>query len=232
MIAFSVVHRVYSKLLPSHCLRLLSTIVCPLYPSIIVCLLPLPLHHGLSPPTPSIIVCLLPLPPSSYVHFPCPFPHRLKSSLEWTNLTGMMTCITSTASRTSKRSPALHMRVCLTGPYAQCKCMCVHVSNVCGALHIHMYTDIHTHTHTHTHTHSLVPRPLRPAFVAYGMKSRGRPGRIYHMMRATADVTLSLLTSGLVLSPSLLSLNSVCSFCSVCPVSPIATGSIVASYST
>jgi len=30
----------------------------------------------------------------------------------------------------------------------------------------------------------------------------------------------------------LLSLNSVRSFCSVCPVSPIATGSIVASYST
>jgi len=31
----------------------------------------------------------------------------------------------------------------------------------------------------------------------------GRPGRIYHMMRAAADVMLSLLTSGLVLSPSL-----------------------------
>ena len=31
---------------------------------------------------------------------------------------------------------------------------------------------------------------------------------------------------------TLLSLNSVCSFCSICPASPIATGSIVAMYST
>ena len=36
---------------------------------------------------------------------------------------------------------------------------------------------------------SLVPRPPRPAFVACSTKSGGRPGRIYHMMRATADVT-------------------------------------------
>ena len=65
-------------------------------------------------------------------------------------------------------------------------------------------------------------------------KAGGRPGRIYQVMRAAADVTFSLLTSGFVLSPSftLPSLNSVHSFCSVCPASPIATGSIVASYST
>ena len=31
----------------------------------------------------------------------------------------------------------------------------------------------------------------------------GRPGRTYHVMRATADVTFSLLASGFVLSPSL-----------------------------
>ena len=30
-----------------------------------------------------------------------------------------------------------------------------------------------------------------------------RPGRIYHVMRAAADVTFNLLTSGFVLSPSL-----------------------------
>jgi len=50
---------------------------------------------------------------------------------------------------------------------------------------------------------SLVPRPPRPAFVACSTKSGGRPGRIYHVMRAAADVMFSLLTSGLVLSPSL-----------------------------
>jgi len=50
---------------------------------------------------------------------------------------------------------------------------------------------------------SLVPRPPRPAFVACSTKSGGRPGRIYHVMRAAADVMLSLLTSGFVLSPSL-----------------------------
>ena len=50
---------------------------------------------------------------------------------------------------------------------------------------------------------SLVPGPPRPAFVAYSTKSRGRPGRIYHVMRAAANVTFSLLTSGFVLSPSL-----------------------------
>jgi len=80
---------------------------------------------------------------------------------------------------------------------------------------------------------SLVPRPPRPAFITCSTKSGGRPGRTYHVMRATADVMFSLLMSGFVLSPfTLLSLNSVCSFCSVCPASPIATGSIVASYST
>jgi len=34
-------------------------------------------------------------------------------------------------------------------------------------------------------------------------KAGRRPGRIYHMMRAAADVTFSLLKSGFVLSPSL-----------------------------
>jgi len=34
-------------------------------------------------------------------------------------------------------------------------------------------------------------------------KAGGRPGRIYHMMHAAADVMFSLLTSGFVLSPSL-----------------------------
>ena len=34
-------------------------------------------------------------------------------------------------------------------------------------------------------------------------KARERPGRIYHVMHAVADVTFSLLTSGIVLSPSL-----------------------------
>ena len=50
---------------------------------------------------------------------------------------------------------------------------------------------------------SLVPRPPRPAFVACSTKSGGRPGQIYHVMRAAADVMFSLLTSGFVLSPSL-----------------------------
>jgi len=54
-------------------------------------------------------------------------------------------------------------------------------------------------------------------------KAGGRPGWIYHVMRAAANVTFSPFT--------LLSLNSIRSFCSVCPVSPIVTGSIVASYS-
>ena len=64
-------------------------------------------------------------------------------------------------------------------------------------------------------------------------KMGGRPGWTYHVMHAAADITFSLLTSGFVLSPfTLLSLNSVRSFCSVCPASPIATGLIVASYST
>ena len=52
-------------------------------------------------------------------------------------------------------------------------------------------------------TPSLVPRPPCPAFVACSTKSGGRPGRTYHVMRAAADVMFSLLTSGLVLSPSL-----------------------------
>ena len=52
---------------------------------------------------------------------------------------------------------------------------------------------------------SLVPRPPRPAFVACSTKCGGRPGRIYHVMRAAADIMFSLLMSGFVLSPSLFS---------------------------
>ena len=92
MIAFSVVHRVYSKLLPSHCLC--QPLSVRFTPFIMVCLLPLPpwwsvsshslhhclspptpspswsfsshsLHHRLSPPTPSIILCPLSMPLSS-----------------------------------------------------------------------------------------------------------------------------------------------------------------------
>ena len=50
---------------------------------------------------------------------------------------------------------------------------------------------------------SLVPRPPCLAFVTCSTKSGGRPGWIYHVMHADADVTFSLLTSGFVLSPSL-----------------------------
>jgi len=35
--------------------------------------------------------------------------------------------------------------------------------------------------------HSLIPRPPSPAFVACSTKSGGKPGRIYHVMRAAAD---------------------------------------------
>ena len=63
------------------------------------------------------------------------------------------------------------------------------------------------------------------------MKSEGEGlERIYHVMRATAEVTFSLLISEVGSLPfTLLSLNSVRSFCSVCPASSIATGLIVAS---
>jgi len=50
---------------------------------------------------------------------------------------------------------------------------------------------------------TLVPRPPRPAFVACSTKSGGRPVQIYPVLRASADVTFILLTSGFVLSPSL-----------------------------
>jgi len=55
------------------------------------------------------------------------------------------------------------------------------------------------------------------------------PGRIYHVMRAAADVMFSLFTSEFVLFPSLF--FPWIQFSSVCPASPIATGSIVAIYS-
>jgi len=80
---------------------------------------------------------------------------------------------------------------------------------------------------------SLVPRPPCPAFVACSMKSGGkawtdlshdacccwRPVQSAHIWVCSLPFTL-------------LSLNSIRSFCSVCPASSIATGSIVASYST
>ena len=50
---------------------------------------------------------------------------------------------------------------------------------------------------------SLVPRPPCPAFVTCSTKVGRRPGQIYHVMRATADIMFSLLTSRFVLSPSL-----------------------------
>ena len=55
-------------------------------------------------------------------------------------------------------------------------------------------SDTYTHTSRWCVLHicrksSLVPRPPRPAFVTCSTKSRGRPGRTYHMMRAVADVT-------------------------------------------
>jgi len=56
---------------------------------------------------------------------------------------------------------------------------------------------------SHVYDHSLAPRPPHAAFVACSMKIGGRPGGIYHVMRAAAYVMFSLLTSGFVLSPSL-----------------------------
>ena len=41
---------------------------------------------------------------------------------------------------------------------------------------------------------SLVPRPPRPAFVTCSTKNGGRPGRIYHVMRASADFTYARLS--------------------------------------
>ena len=79
---------------------------------------------------------------------------------------------------------------------------------------------------------SLVPRPPRPAFVAYSTKSKGKAWmdlsreacRCWHHIQSAHIWVCSLPFT-------FLSLNSVRSFCSVCPASPIATGSIVASYS-
>ena len=79
---------------------------------------------------------------------------------------------------------------------------------------------------------SLVPRPPHPAFVTCSMKSgEGLEGFImwYVPRLMSCSVCLRLVCS---LPFTLLSLNSICSFCSVCPASPIATGLIVASYST
>ena len=40
----------------------------------------------------------------------------------------------------------------------------------------------------HIASPSLVPSPPRPAFVTRSMKSGERPGRIYHVMHAAAEV--------------------------------------------
>ena len=111
----------------------------------------------------------------------------------------------------------------------------------CTYTHPHIHVHTHTHTGTHTYTHNtqmhtrtrackhkckdITSFPILPT----GQRSdtSDTHGQIYHVMCAAADIMFSLLTSGFVLSPSLLSLNSVPSFCSVCPVSPIATGLIV-----
>ena len=55
--------------------------------------------------------------------------------------------------------------------------------------------------HTAVVHSSLVPRPHAQLLSLAVRKVRRRPGRIYHMMRAAADVTFSLLISGSVLSP-------------------------------
>ena len=80
---------------------------------------------------------------------------------------------------------------------------------------------------------SLVPRPPRSAFVACSTKSWGKAWMdLSHDARHCCCHVQSAHIWICFLPFTLLSLNSVCSFCSVCPVSPIATGSIVASYST
>jgi len=51
---------------------------------------------------------------------------------------------------------------------------------------------------------SLVPLGLHAQLLSLAVqKAGGRPGRIYHVMRAAADVMFSQLTSGFVLSLSL-----------------------------
>ena len=72
----------------------------------------------------------------------------------------------------------------------------------------------------------LIPRPPRPAFGACSKKDLSRDVGCCWRHVQSANVWVCSLPF------TLLSLNSVFSFCSVCPVSPIATGSIVASYST
>jgi len=82
-------------------------------------------------------------------------------------------------------------------------------------------------------TPSLVPRPLRPAFVACSPKSGGKAWtdlshdacRCWHHVQSAHIWVCSLPFT-------LLFLNSVHSFCSVFPASSIVTGSIMASYST
>ena len=74
---------------------------------------------------------------------------------------------------------------------------------------------------------SLVPRPPRPAFVAYSTKSKGKAWmdlsreacRCWHHIQSAHIWVCSLPFT-------FLSLNSVRSFSSVCPSSPTATGSI------
>ena len=80
-------------------------------------------------------------------------------------------------------------------------CMYMYMWDVCNTLEtLHI---IICWTSRYTMRNSLVPRPPCPAFVSCSTKNGGRPGRIYHVMHAAADVTFSLLTSEFVLSPSL-----------------------------
>jgi len=66
--------------------------------------------------------------------------------------------------------------------------------------------EVHVLWGSHEYTHilgSLVPRPHAQLLSLAVQKVGGRPRWIYHVMRAAADITFGLLTSGLVLSPSL-----------------------------
>ena len=80
---------------------------------------------------------------------------------------------------------------------------------------------------------SLVPRPSHSAFVTCSTKSGGKAWTdlsrdACHCWRHVQSAHIWVCS----LPCTLLSLNSVRSFGSVCPASPIATGSIMASYST
>jgi len=92
----------------------------------------------------------------------------------------------------------------------------------CGLFLIAQYTILASFPGVHVQLLLLVVR-----------KVGGRPWRIYHVRHAAAWHHVQSAHNWVCSLPfTLLSLNSVRSFCSVCPVSSIATGSIMASYST